>query len=180
MNCPRCASELTEQKASDGSRLLCINCGGFWIDPEPLANSLRKRGISLPEATGAAGNLRCPRDGAGLTTFSFSGVELDRCTQCGGLWLDKGEWERVTGSKSWLGTGMPAAGAVGAAVVGGVAIAAVASAMQQPQHQEDVNRAAGVAGDAVGTGGGFVGEVAGNVACGFLECLCEIVSCIDL
>ncbi len=163
MSCPRCSAELTEQKASDGNRLLCADCGGFWIDPEPLANTLRKRGIVMPEDGGTAGEMLCPRDGATLATFSFGGVELDRCGQCGGLWLDRGEWEKVSAACGGrANVGMIAAGAVGVAAVGGAAVAA--SAMQQPENQETASRTA---------------DVAAEVAGGFFECLCELAGCID-
>jgi Zn-finger nucleic acid-binding protein len=31
----------------------------------------------------------------GLETYTFQGFILDKCEQCGGIWLDKGELEDV-------------------------------------------------------------------------------------
>lgn len=159
MNCPRCLTTLTEQDGSDATRLLCGSCGGFWIAPEPLANALKKRGITLPESGGTAGDLRCPRDGAWLATFKFSGVELDRCTQCGGLWLDKGEWEKISAAgRSKAKKRMLAAGAAGVAIVGG---AVAANAMYQA-HQKEA--------------GGSTLDGVGEVVGGLFECLFDIVA----
>jgi hypothetical protein len=38
---------------------------------------------------------RCPKCAAGLVTVTFRGVELDKCSECGGLWFDCGELDRV-------------------------------------------------------------------------------------
>ena len=38
---------------------------------------------------------RCPKCAAGLVTMTFRGVELDKCSACGGLWFDTGELDRV-------------------------------------------------------------------------------------
>lgn len=40
--------------------------------------------------------MNCPKDGAALkTTVYESEVEVDQCGDCGGMWLDEGELERV-------------------------------------------------------------------------------------
>ncbi len=46
------------------------------------------------EATEAA-RPDCPRGHGKLTLVTFEGVEIDRCDECGGVWLDKGELERL-------------------------------------------------------------------------------------
>ncbi len=37
----------------------------------------------------------CPRCGRGLQEEDHRGVSIDTCRDCGGLWLDKGELERL-------------------------------------------------------------------------------------
>ena len=37
----------------------------------------------------------CPKDGSALRTYERSGVMIDRCTECGGIFLDRGELERL-------------------------------------------------------------------------------------
>lgn len=41
----------------------------------------------------------CPRDGAPLRHEVKDGVEIDACPQCRGVWLDRGELERLTRSE---------------------------------------------------------------------------------
>jgi Zn-finger nucleic acid-binding protein len=37
----------------------------------------------------------CPKCPGELETYTFQGFVLDRCHDCGGIWLDKGELEAV-------------------------------------------------------------------------------------
>ena len=39
--------------------------------------------------------LRCVRCPGKLETYMFRGIALDRCRECGGIWLDKGELEAI-------------------------------------------------------------------------------------
>ncbi|HWP24495.1 MAG TPA: zf-TFIIB domain-containing protein [Candidatus Binatia bacterium] len=38
---------------------------------------------------------RCPKCPGKLEGYTFQGVALDRCNQCGGIWLDRGELEAI-------------------------------------------------------------------------------------
>lgn len=40
--------------------------------------------------------MKCPKDGADLTTEEFHGIQIDRCPDCNGIWLDAGEIDTVT------------------------------------------------------------------------------------
>lgn len=42
--------------------------------------------------------LLCPNDNAGMTTVNRDGVEFDMCPQCRGVWLDRGELEKIISS----------------------------------------------------------------------------------
>jgi hypothetical protein len=37
--------------------------------------------------------LRCPKCPGILESYTFQGFMLDRCRECGGLWMDRGELE---------------------------------------------------------------------------------------
>ena len=39
--------------------------------------------------------LRCPKCPGHLESYTFQGFMLDRCRECGGLWMDRGELEGV-------------------------------------------------------------------------------------
>jgi predicted Zn-ribbon and HTH transcriptional regulator len=44
--------------------------------------------------------MRCPKCGMELQTVKFSNIEIDRCFSCGGTWLDKGEFEKLSDAES--------------------------------------------------------------------------------
>ena len=39
--------------------------------------------------------MRCPKCGGQLEEIDFHHLKIDRCTDCGGVWLDKGEMEML-------------------------------------------------------------------------------------
>ncbi len=39
--------------------------------------------------------MQCPIDGAQLVMADRSGVEIDYCPQCWGVWLDRGELDKI-------------------------------------------------------------------------------------
>jgi hypothetical protein len=52
----------------------------------------------------------CPKCRGKLESYTFHGFALDRCHECGGIWLDKGELEGIVGQisrgalRGWLPT----------------------------------------------------------------------------
>lgn len=40
-------------------------------------------------------SMRCPKCGMELTEIAHQGIRIDKCTSCGGVWLDAGELEQV-------------------------------------------------------------------------------------
>ncbi len=106
MKCPACARKLTEIKVGAVALDVCQGgCGGVWFDAAeleklnrsvptgdtPLAEISRDESIVLDE-TPARECVRCR--GAKLERKLFSlgtGVIMDCCGRCGGLWLDHGE-----------------------------------------------------------------------------------------
>jgi Zn-finger nucleic acid-binding protein len=54
----------------------------------------------------AAGHgITCPRGHLGLEEIAYEDVLIDRCKECGGIWLDAGELELLTEREQsgWLG-----------------------------------------------------------------------------
>ena len=39
--------------------------------------------------------MRCPIDGTALVITDRTGVEIDYCPQCRGVWLDRGELDKI-------------------------------------------------------------------------------------
>jgi len=50
---------------------------------------------SAQEAARQVHRMKCPKCGADLTTEDYHGVQVDRCTECAGMWLDAGEAEEL-------------------------------------------------------------------------------------
>ena len=46
--------------------------------------------------------MRCPKCGTSLEEFAYADIRLDRCSACEGLWLDKGELERLQAKESGI------------------------------------------------------------------------------
>ena len=45
--------------------------------------------------TNASGPMACPVDGTTLTMSERSGIEIDYCPTCRGVWLDRGELDKI-------------------------------------------------------------------------------------
>jgi hypothetical protein len=43
--------------------------------------------------------MHCPKCGFGLETITFHELQIERCYNCGGTWLDQGELERLAGKE---------------------------------------------------------------------------------
>jgi len=67
-------------------------------------------------------DLTCPKCHGTMRTYERNGVHVDQCTECRGIFLDRGELERlVDAENAWHGGAAPAAAAPhgGAAQAGG-------------------------------------------------------------
>lgn len=111
MRCPKCVTDtlrleprLGDTKATEGGRR-CERCGGFWI-ARAAVSALRDSGVLSAldaEPTTAIDSDRkngvCPR-GHGLMSRARVAIErayfVERCTTCEWLWLDAGEWTRLS------------------------------------------------------------------------------------
>lgn len=40
--------------------------------------------------------MKCPKCGADLVTEDYQGIEIDRCSECSGIWFDAGEAELLS------------------------------------------------------------------------------------
>lgn len=41
-------------------------------------------------------HMRCPKCGMELIAVNYKGIEVDKCSECEGVWLDAGELEAVS------------------------------------------------------------------------------------
>ena len=56
---------------------------------------IEKLKAQLQKVNRTSSRLRCPKCPGLLETYTFQGFVLDRCHDCGGIWMDKGELEGV-------------------------------------------------------------------------------------
>ncbi len=149
MICPRCTVPLEWKPGNKTGLNCCPACQGLWLDHAALREARQNSQADLagdfsklPGAT--TSDIKCPGDGAAMLTIKYRDVEVDTCPECKGLWLDKGEWEKLMeahGSSISPAAGIAAAAAGGAAVIAGTA----AIAGQNSQSSDSfVTRVSGV------------------------------------
>lgn len=73
------------------------------------------------------GRMKCPSDNAILVMSERNGIEIDYCPECRGVWLDRGELDKIIER-----AGMAPAGAAGAAPAAPI----MAAYPQSPQYSE--------------------------------------------
>ena len=114
MQCPNCNSTL-ETIDYEGIKIeTCPECEGQWLDASELRHIVNAREVRFNEeerlAIAAATkitpvqvekqdrDLPCPKCGGQTDTLNYggdTGIMIDKCTGCGGFWLDAGELERI-------------------------------------------------------------------------------------
>jgi Zn-finger nucleic acid-binding protein len=120
--CPKCGRELLEFSYQEIRIDQCANCDGIWLDEGELeqikrarrdflfSNALnvkwahaKQREAKLTpeelEELKALAHMRCPRCSSALAEIEDHGIPVDRCTLCGGIWLDPGEFGAVAGAE---------------------------------------------------------------------------------
>ncbi|HDZ21253.1 MAG TPA: hypothetical protein ENH78_08175 [Phycisphaerae bacterium] len=115
MTCPRCGGGLRTIDYEGGKIETCTGCGGEWLDggelgqivrtveetfPREMRDSLdaiNKNMFSIDDEV--ENEVSCPKcPGVELNRFNYacsSGIAIDRCPECSGIWLDKDELEKV-------------------------------------------------------------------------------------
>lgn len=109
MHCPNCGSSgLVSHEAAPGLfTLKCGMCAGTWIQASHYWAWIEKNGGNLPEQGVQDDAMKmvespkariCPECGCIMCRHEVGhGVSftVDRCSACGGFWLDKGEFEAL-------------------------------------------------------------------------------------
>ncbi len=114
MNCPQCG-ELMSDMSYEGAHInTCPSCGGEFIDAPAIAHIVNTREQNIdPEIHAQVSDwnpvygvpdhelqqaLTCPACQDPMTVINYagdSGVYVNRCDTCSGLWLDHLELEKV-------------------------------------------------------------------------------------
>lgn len=124
MQCPRCQTVLKTATYEGVEIETCPGCEGEWLDQGELATIVEKQERALPEEMvesmdrltretfaiddSSPSQMKCPKClDSELKRFIYaatSGIALDKCPTCGGVWLDKNELEMVQVLvEEWMG-----------------------------------------------------------------------------
>lgn len=115
MKCPRCNSILTVVEYGGVQVEVCSDCRGEWLHAEELQKLVEHHDHVLPPKDSAvleAVNkpvepvedqdrdiLNCPHcETIEMERFNYadtSGLILHKCTECGGIWMDKDQLEKI-------------------------------------------------------------------------------------
>ena len=114
MQCPSCQETLRTMTYEGIKVETCDACGGEWLDAEELGHIVKTREVrfsaqerqAIAQATSIKGvrlsdvdrDLSCPKCGGTTDALNYggdTGIILDRCTSCHGLWLDNEELEKI-------------------------------------------------------------------------------------
>ena len=114
MRCPGCDSSLLTVDYEGVTIESCGTCGGEWLDAEELGHIVRIREEHFSEEERQAidsaaripgvpveeieRDIMCPKCGVNTGPINYgadTGIIIDRCPQCSGIWVDSGELEKI-------------------------------------------------------------------------------------
>ncbi len=114
MNCPNCTSELKSIQYEGITIETCPGCGGEWLDADELGHIVRIREVRFSDEERRAidatakipgipsqeieRDVTCPKCGNATGPINYgadTGIIIDRCGQCHGIWLDADELEKI-------------------------------------------------------------------------------------
>jgi len=114
MKCPNCGRGLRTTRYEGIQIETCDGCHGEWLDATELGHVVKTREVrfneqerrAIAESTTITGvkleevdrDLSCPKCGGQTDAVNYggdTGIIIDRCTQCHGIWTDADEVERI-------------------------------------------------------------------------------------
>lgn len=112
MNCIRCKAPMKNVLIQNVAVDVCPDCHGIWLYGGELSKILEVEETKLAESeiaqflTGDKCTLRkemsiesfCPSCQTPMATYVYcydSGIKIDRCKECNGIWLDDGELKQI-------------------------------------------------------------------------------------
>ena len=108
MLCPSCDRPLNRDSLEGQTVDRCPGCHGIWFDESELGHVIRR--MAPPDLTGvepkcAVTGLECPRCNSTMTPTNYaydSGIFVNKCHSCLGVWLANGQLELI--AKHRIGT----------------------------------------------------------------------------
>ncbi len=99
MHCPRDGSILATNDVGTTRHYSCESCGGHWIPLKVLRSVLEADEMATLQSLAASAlptELKCVSCKVPLAGITLSGVEIDRCPTCHGVWFDGGELKKLS------------------------------------------------------------------------------------
>lgn len=111
MKCPKCHVDLRTAELLGVKIDACPSCRGSFFDRNELRQARNQADSDLAwmefnlwkETDSfhvARESISCPSCGEKMATIGYAdtGVQIDYCRECGGIWLDRGEFPRIISS----------------------------------------------------------------------------------
>lgn len=109
MKCPACQGKLEPIDCKGIEVDECVSCKGRWFDRDELRRAKDKEdddirwldfdpfGEDAEKLSVPSEGRICPKCSKQMSSlkYSASGIIIDKCSSCGGIWLDHGEFERI-------------------------------------------------------------------------------------
>lgn len=113
MLCPVCQDELENQILKGNLYHKCPACDGLWFDKGELTQIKQEKDwfkIDSKHKDASTkidkSDISCPRDKETLHTIEYehdTGIKVNICSKCEGLWLDAGEVQAIhKAGETWL------------------------------------------------------------------------------
>jgi Zn-finger nucleic acid-binding protein len=102
MDCPRHGCEMEHQGYFKYPRQACPECKGIFVLERDITEKSGGGGKKLEVVAEVKldnirdSKLACPKDGTAMKALDFCDAQIDVCAACHGLWLDRGEYEKIT------------------------------------------------------------------------------------
>ena len=108
MNCPKCNEPLQKKNIETVEIDECAKCKGIWFDEDELRQAKDETDPDInwmdfdiwqhkDKFRVAAKPAKCPKCDVNMAAVDYdnTGVEIDVCRVCKGVWLDAGEFEKI-------------------------------------------------------------------------------------
>ena len=108
MQCPRCNTEMRNSTIEAIEINECANCNGIWFDEDELRKAKDQTDADLrwmdfelwkyeDEFRVSPESAKCPKCGVGMAAIIYgeTGIEVESCVKCRGLWLDGDEFGKI-------------------------------------------------------------------------------------
>jgi len=103
LTCPNDGTALTQIQVENVPVDQCPVCGGQWLQRGELDTlSEHHKAHVEPVTVGQVNSMhstrKCPQDGTMMSQHEFlehSGIKIDQCPTCAGVWLDKSELANI-------------------------------------------------------------------------------------